>query len=266
MNIEGIGEETAMLFYKEGLVNNIADLYDLRPEQIAVLPRLGEKSASNIIKSIAGSADVPFERVLYALGIRFVGETTARNIAVHFGSLDAVMTASAEQLEEAEEVGGRIASSVKEYFSDEHNLDIVNRLKNAGLQFETSGANLISDSLSGLSIVISGTFERHSRDELKNLIEKHGGKNLSAVSSNADFLLAGNNMGPAKLSKANKLGVRIISESDFEEMLQGADPERMPEGATRDGSGSVDTGELPDDGNGKGEKEMLAGPAQGTLF
>ncbi len=223
MNIEGIGEETATLFYKEGLVDNIADLYDLTAEQISVLPRLGDKSADNIIKSIKGSTQVPFERVLYALGIRFVGETTAKNIASHFRSLDAIMAASEEELEQAEEVGGRIAASVREYFRDENSLAIIGRLRSAGLQFESSEKKLVSDSLANLSIVISGTFERHSRDELKDLIEKHGGKNLAAVSSNVDFLLAGDNMGPAKLAKATKLGVRIISEGDFENMIDGAD-------------------------------------------
>lgn len=219
MDIEGIGEETAMLFYKEGLVNSVADLYDLSAEQISVLPRLGEKSADNIVRSIAGSVGVPFERVLYALGIRFVGETTAKNIAQHFGNIDAIIYASEEELTEAEEVGGRIAASVKEYFSDTKNMDILGRLRAAGLQFQSAGREMLSDSLAGLSIVISGTFERHSRDELKELIEKHGGKNLGAVSGNADYLLAGDNMGPAKLAKATRLGVKIISENDFEQML-----------------------------------------------
>lgn len=264
MNIEGIGEETATLFYKEDLVDNIADLYDLKAGQIAELPRLGEKSADNIIKSIEGSVQVPFERVLYALGIRFVGETTARNIASHFRSLDAVMAASEEELEQAEEVGGRISGSVREYFSDEKNLAIIERLRRAGLRFESSERKLVSDSLTGLSIVISGTFERHSRDELKDLIEKHGGKNLAAVSSNADFLLAGDNMGPAKLAKAAKLGVRIISENDFEKMIGGTgnsaaenvdtvsvpeDEKTGPDRAARGDSGEMrESRELPEQG------------------
>lgn len=252
MNIEGIGEETAMLFYKEGLVDDIADLYDLKAEQISVLPRLGEKSAENIIRSIAGSVAVPFERVLYALGIRFVGETTAKNIAAHFGSLEAVAAATEEELTEAEEVGGRIASSVREYFADLKNAAIIERLKAAGLQFELSRSEKLSDSLAGLNIVISGTFERHSRDELKELIEKHGGKNLSAVSPNADYLLAGANMGPAKLAKAEKLGIRIISESGFENMLAGADGnghEKQSAGNTGAEAGNT-----------------ASSPTQGTLF
>ena len=266
MNIEGIGEETATLFYKEGLVDNIADLYDLKAEQISELPRLGEKSADNIIKSIEGSMQVPFERVLYALGIRFVGETTAKNIASYFRSLDAIMAASEEELEQAEEVGGRIAASVREYFSDAKNLAMIERLRRAGLQFESSEKKFLSDLLAGLNIVISGTFERHSRDELKDLIEKHGGKNLAAVSSNADFLLAGDKIGPAKLAKATKLGVRIISEGDFDDMING------------DGATVRESAVLKPVTNGKPaqpevvvydaeEKEEIPGPpSQGTLF
>ena len=220
MDIEGIGEETAALFYSEGMVRDVADLYDLKPEQVAVLPRLGEKSAANIMESLLRSREVPFARVLYALGIRFVGETTARNLAAHFRSLDAVMAASQEELAQAEEVGDKIAGSIREYFADPVNLRIVERLRAAGVQFAADEEQRLSDSLAGLHIVISGTFRRHSRDELKALIESHGGRNLAAVSKNADYLLAGDNMGPAKLAKATKLGVRIISEEDFERMVE----------------------------------------------
>ena len=216
MDIEGIGEETAALFYSEGMVRDVADLYDLKPEQVAVLPRLGEKSAANIMESLLRSREVPFARVLYALGIRFVGETTA----AHFRSLDAVMAASQEELAQAEEVGDKIAGSIREYFADPVNLRIVERLRAAGVQFAADEEQRLSDSLAGLHIVISGTFRRHSRDELKALIESHGGRNLAAVSKNADYLLAGDNMGPAKLAKATKLGVRIISEEDFERMVE----------------------------------------------
>ena len=164
------------------MVRDVADLYDLKPEQVAVLPRLGEKSAANIMESLLRSREVPFARVLYALGIRFVGETTARNLAAHFRSLDAVMAASQEELAQAEEVGDKIAGSIREYFADPVNLRIVERLRAAGVQFAADEEQRLSDSLAGLHIVISGTFRRHSRDELKALIESHGGRNLAAVS------------------------------------------------------------------------------------
>ncbi len=219
MEIDGLGEETVALLYNEGLVENVADLYDLRAEQLAVLPRLGEKSAENIINSIAASRGVPFHRVLYALGIRFVGETTARNLAAHFGTLDAIASASPDDLAEVEEVGGRIAASIVDYFADETNRSILERLRAAGLRFEVDEKKYLSQSLAGLTFVISGSFARHGRDELKELIELHGGRNLAAVSSNTDYLLAGDKIGPAKLQKANKLGVQIIGEDEFEAMI-----------------------------------------------
>ncbi len=219
MDIEGLGEETVQLLYNQGLTRNIADLYELRVEQLAPLPRLGEKSAENIVRSIENSRTVPFHRVLYALGIRFVGETTAKYLAAHFGSLEALITATPQELAEAEEVGKKIADSIVEYFADERNMQIMNRLREAGGQFESERRELLSQSLAGRSIVISGTFERHSRDELKELIELHGGKNLSAVSANVDFLLAGAKIGPSKLEKATKLGIKIIDEGEFEKMI-----------------------------------------------
>ena len=219
MNIEGIGEETVGLFFEQGLVRDAADLYDLAPERIAALPRLGAKSAANIMASLARSRSVPFARVLYALGIRFVGEATARILAAHFKSLDALAAASEEELAQVDEVGKTIARSVREYFADPVNRRIIERLRAAGLQFETVGEERLSDALAGLSIVISGTFERHSREELKRLIEQHGGRNLAAVSGNADYLLAGTGVGPAKLAKATKLGVRMLSEEEFERMI-----------------------------------------------
>ena len=226
MEIDGLGEETVALLYTEGLVGNVADLYDLRTEQLAVLPRLGDKSAQNIVNSIAASRNVPFHRVLYALGIRFVGETTARNLAAHFGSLEAIAAASPEQLTEAEEVGGRIAASIVDYFANETNQAILNRLQAAGLKFEADEKEYLSQTLVGLMFVISGSFARHGRDELKELIELHGGKNLAAVSSNTDYLLAGDKIGPAKLQKANKLGVKIIGEGEFEKMIgEGGEPD-----------------------------------------
>lgn len=223
MNIEGIGEEIAELLYANGLVRDVADLYALHPQQIASLPRMGYKSAENIMHQLALSREVPFERVLFALGIRFVGETTAKYLARHFRSMDALSAATVEELAEADEVGEKIAASIKTYLEDERNREIIERLREAGLQMEVKESSRASNILEGKSIVISGTFERHSRDELKALIELHGGKNLAAVSGATDYLLAGDKIGPAKLQKANKLGVEIISESDFEEMIGGVD-------------------------------------------
>ena len=219
MNIETLGEETIELLFDSGLISCLADLYDLRAEQLAVLPRLGEKSAANIIQSIRNSTQVSFHRVLFALGIRFVGETTAKYLAAHFRSMDAVMAATREELIEAEEVGAKIADSIVDYFADEQNRAIIERLRSAGLQFEAEQKSVLSDSLAGLTFVISGSFANHSRDELKAMIEAHGGKNLAAVSSNTNFLLAGDKIGPAKLQKATKLGVKIISEQEFMEMV-----------------------------------------------
>lgn len=222
MDIDGLGEETVELLYSSGLIRDAADLYDLRAPQLAVLPRLGEKSAENIIASIEASKSVPFARVLFALGIRFVGETTAKYLAAHFGSLDAVMNASPEELVEADEVGGKIAESIVQYFADPTNRTIIERLRAAGLQFEAETRELRSDILAGKNVVISGKFRRHSRDELKELIELHGGKNLAAVSANVDFLVAGENMGPAKRQKAAKLGIELLSEEEFEAMIASA--------------------------------------------
>ena len=226
MNIETLGEETIELLFDSGLINCLADLYDLRAEQLAVLPRLGEKSAANIIQSIRNSTQVPFHRVLFALGIRFVGETTAKYLAAHFRSMDAVMSATREELIEAEEVGAKIADSIVDYFADKQNRAIIEHLRNAGLQFVAEQKSTLSDSLAGLTFVISGSFANHSRDELKAMIEAHGGKNLAAVSSNTNFLLAGDKIGPAKLQKATKLGVKIISEQEFMEMV--GDAENTP--------------------------------------
>lgn len=219
MDIDGLGEETVELLFESGLVGNVADLYDLQVAQLASLPRLGDKSAENIIRSIARSREVPFHRVLFALGVRFVGETTAKYLAAHFGSLDAVMAATRDELVEAEEVGARIADAIVEYFADEQNRSIIERLRAAGLRFEAEAKRLVSESLAGKSFVISGKFSRYSRDELKELIEAHGGRNLAAVSANVDYLVAGDNMGPAKLKKAEKLGIRMIDEDEFAAMI-----------------------------------------------
>lgn len=219
MNIEGLGEETVELLYDSGLIANVADLYDLQPTMIATLPRMGAKSAENIMRELAISREVPFARVLFALGIRFVGETTAKYLAHHFGSLDAIAAASEAELAEADEVGEKIAASIKAYFNDDKNRSIIERLRVAGLQFVEAEREVLSNSLEGCSIVISGSFVRHSRDELKALIELHGGKNLAAVSGTTTYLLAGDKIGPAKLQKATKLGVKIISEEEFEAMI-----------------------------------------------
>ena len=219
MDIEGLGEETVELLFENGLLHDASDLYDLRAEQLAPLPRLGEKSAENIVQSIRNSLEVPFERVLFALGIRFVGETTAKYLAAHFRSLDAVIGASREELVEADEVGGKIADAIIDYFADPENLRIVERLRRAGIRTESEARELASERLAGRNFVLSGKFAGHSRDELKALIERHGGKNLAAVSANVDYIVAGENMGPAKLKKAEKLGVKIISEEEFLRML-----------------------------------------------
>ncbi len=228
MDIDGLGEETVELLFESGLIRNMADLYDLKAAQLAVLPRLGEKSAENIIRSIETSKQVPFHRVLFALGIRFVGETTAKYLAAHFRSLDAVMNASSEELVQAEEVGPKIAEAIADYFADEDNRRIIERLRSAGLQFEAEARERRSDMLAGKNFVISGAFENHSRDQLKEMIEAHGGKNLAAVSANVDYIIAGRNMGPAKLQKAEKLGIKLISEDEFEEMIADGNTTETP--------------------------------------
>ena len=215
LNIDGLGGETVELLFENGLVRDIADLYSLKAADLAVLPRLGEKSADNIINSIEASKSVPFARVLFGLGIRFVGETTAKYMAAHFKSLEAVAAASKEELMESDEVGDKIADSIIGYFADPVNISILERLRCAGLQFEAEVAERQSDTLAGKNVVVSGKFTLHSRDELKALIELHGGKNQSGVSSNTDFIVAGESMGPAKLQKAEKLGVKILSEQEF---------------------------------------------------
>ena len=247
MDIEGLGEETVELLYDNALLHDIADLYDLRAEQLAPLPRLGEKSADNIIRSIRRSAEVPFRRVLFGLGIRFVGETTAKYLAEHFRSLEAVMHASREELVEADEVGGKIADAILEYFADAGNLRIIDRLRRAGVQFEAAARELASESLAGKSLVISGRFSR-SRDEMKELIERHGGRNLAAVSGSVDYLVAGEKTGPAKLKKAEKLGIRILSEEEFLRLVAEG-PSAADDGMPRPADGNA-AGSAPEDGGG----------------
>lgn len=221
MNIN-IGPETVEDLFNVGLVKNIADLYDLRITDLLTLERWAEKSARNLMNSLRESKAVPFERVLYALGIRYVGETVAKRLASSFHSIDCLMEASFEQLVDVDEIGDRIAQSVVAYFSDAEKRQIVERLRAHGLQMEVSEEVLAnrSERLKGLTFVISGTFTQHSRDEYKAMIEQHGGKNTGSVSGKTSYILAGENMGPAKLEKAAKLGVRIIREDEFLKMIE----------------------------------------------
>ena len=216
MNIDGLGEETVDLLFSKNLIKNFSDLYDLRPEQLVPLERLGEKSASNILKSIQKSIDTPYHRVLFALGIRHVGETVAKTISERFRTIDDLINADPDQLTNVREIGPKIASSIIAYFSDKENIGIINRLKSAGIKFSNDKESILTGIvLEGKTIVISGLFKQHTRDEYKEIIEKNGGKNSSAVSVNTSFILAGENMGQAKKEKANELKVPILSEVDF---------------------------------------------------
>lgn len=222
MNIEGLGSETIGQFYSLGLVRDASDLYTLQPDVIAGLERMGERSAQNIVDAVKQSCSVPFERVLFALGIRYVGETVAKKLALALHSIDRIIEATTEDLIRIGDIGVRIAQSVVAYFSDEDNLRFVERLRQYGVQMQITEERLSerTDKLSGATIVISGTFTHHSRDEYKALIEQHGGINTGSVSGKTTYILAGENMGPAKLEKARKLGVRILSEEEFLEMIQ----------------------------------------------
>ena len=221
MNIEGLGPETVDQFYQENLIHNVADLYSLSADDICRLDRMGEKSADNIIQGIARSKEVPYERVLFALGIRFVGETVAKKVAKAFRSIDALAAANLDALIHVDEIGLKIAQSIISYFADEKNRELVERLRSAGLKLEADVEDLLghTDILQGKSIVISGVFSRHSRDEYKELIEKHGGKNVGSISKKTSFILAGDNMGPSKLEKARSLGIAIIDENEFLSMI-----------------------------------------------
>ena len=221
MNIDGLGPETVDMFFRLKLIKDAADLYRLTVDDIKDLDRMGQKSAENIVNGIAASRSVPFERVLFALGIRFVGETVAKKIARSFKSIDEVEQASLETLMSVDEIGEKIAQSIVSYFGNPLNRNLVERLKEAGLQFSRSEEDLsgYTDKLAGQSIVISGVFEHHSRDEYKEMIERNGGKNVGSISSKTSFILAGANMGPAKLEKAQKLGIRIMSENEFLDLL-----------------------------------------------
>lgn len=220
MNIDGLGEETIALLYEQGLLHNIADIYSLTLTDLAKQERLGQKSAQNILEGIEASKKVPWARVLFALGIRMVGETTAKKIAKRFPTIDLLESVTREQLTAVEDVGEQIADNVIAYFADERNREIVSRLRSAGLQMEAAEETTpVSDKLAGQSVVISGTFAHHSRDEYKSLIEANGGKNVGSVSKKTSFILAGENMGPEKLKKAEALGIRLVGEEEFLQMI-----------------------------------------------
>ena len=222
MNIDSMGPETVELLFNYGLIKNIADIYALNPEDLMFLPRMGAKSAENIVAAIDASRQVPFERLLFALGIRFVGATVAKRLARAFVSMDDLMAASLDELMAVDEIGERIAASVREFFSKESNVELVSRLRSAGLKFVAEEEEVLdrTEILKGKSIVISGVFTHHSRDEYKSMIEKNGGKNAGSVSKSTSFILAGENMGPSKLEKAEKLGVPLVSEDEFLAMLE----------------------------------------------
>jgi DNA ligase (NAD+) len=220
MDIDGLGEETIDLLYNNNLVRNFADLYDLKVEQLVPLERLGEKSAANIMKSIRDSVNTPYSRVLFALGIRHVGETVAKTIAGRFMTIDDLITADIGQLTGVNEIGPKIAASIVSYFSDPDNLETIKRLKAAGIKFTSNEESIKTGNLlEGKTIVISGVFEKYSRDEYKELIERNGGKNSSSVSRSTTFILAGDNMGQSKKEKASELGVPMISEPDFLKLI-----------------------------------------------
>lgn len=216
MDIDGLGEETTDLLYNKGLIRNIADLYDLSINQLIPLERLGEKSSAKIIRSIEESKKVPYSRVLFALGIRHVGETVSKKIAMRFRSIDELINADLEEITGVEEIGPKIASSIKSYLSDPENIEIINRLRKAGVQLKSESEETVAgDILKDKTIVISGVFRLHTRDEYKELIEKYGGRNSSTVSSSTSFILAGDNMGPSKRERAMALGIEMKSEEEF---------------------------------------------------
>ena len=222
MNIDGLGPETVDLFFQQSLIHNVGDLYTLRANDIAGLERMGTKTAVKIIHSIADSKEVPYERVLFALGIRFVGETAAKKLARAIPSIDELASADVEKLKNIDEIGEKIAQSIVDYFQNEANRQLIERLKTIGLQLalkEDDQVSPRSNKLEGLSIVISGVFSKHSREEYKELIERHGGKNVSSISSKTSFILAGENMGPSKKDKAQQLGIKLMNEDEFLELI-----------------------------------------------
>lgn len=219
MNIDGLGTETIDLLFTKGLVSDVSDLYDLTFDQIVDLERMADKSANNLLQSIQASKEVPFERVLFALGIRFVGETVAKQLAKAFKNIEALALAKYEDLIQVDEIGEKIALSVLHYFQQEDHIQLIEKLLKAGLKFEIEEVELASNLLEGKSFVVSGVFTSFSRNEIKALIEANGGRNVGSISAKTDYVLAGENMGPAKLEKATKLGIAIISEEDFKRMV-----------------------------------------------
>ena len=222
MNIDGLGAETIELFFQEGLIHNYADLYELRAEQIIPLERMAEKSAQNVIVGIEASKQIPFEKVLFALGIRYVGETVAKKLAKHFKSIDNLMNASFEELITVDEIGDKIAESVVNFSSDLSNIQLIDRLKQYGIQLEVSQEDLANTSVKfeGKVFVVSGVFSLFSRNDLKKSIEDNGGKVTSSISKKTSYVVAGENMGPSKLAKAESLGIPIISEHEYQSMLE----------------------------------------------
>jgi len=221
MDIEGLGEETVELLFRSGVIENYADLYEITVEKLLPLERMAKKSAENIVKGIEKSKEVPFERVLFALGIRYVGETVAKKLARHYKNITALENTTVEQLVEVDEIGNQIATSVVNFFQEEYNKELINRLKEYGLQFELSAEATAgqTDTLKGQTFVVSGVFSLYSRDELKALIEQHGGKVGSSISSKTDYVIAGDKMGPSKREKAESLGVKIIDEVAFQSLI-----------------------------------------------
>ena len=233
MNIDGIGSETIDLLFSEGLVKNIADLYDLKKTDILPLERMAEKSADNIINGIEESKKTPFHKLLFALGIRYVGETVAKKLVAHFMSMDALLKTNQEELESVDEIGDKIAVSVLEFIQNKNNIVLINRLKEYGLNMEVSRQEVEQSSnlLQGKKIVVSGKFNIHSRDEIKDMITLNGGKIVSSVSAQTNLIVAGENMGPSKLAKAKSLAIEILTETEFLSQL-GTDQNSSPENST----------------------------------
>lgn len=221
LNIDGLGAETVDALFDAGMISNYADLYDLALDQVVTLERMADKSANNLIAGVEASKEIPFERVLFGLGIRFVGETVAKKLAKHFKSIDALMAASFDELLNVDEIGEKIANSICAFFEVEGHKTLIERLKNTGLQFEIVEKEGASNKLEGRSFVVSGVFNAFSRNELKEVIEMNGGKNVGSISKNTDYLVAGEKMGPAKLKKATDLEITILSEDEFIALLNG---------------------------------------------
>jgi DNA ligase (NAD+) len=222
MDIDSLGAETIAQLYDAGLIKNIADIYNLKKDDLLKIERMAEKSANNLIAGIEASKAITFERVLFAIGIRHIGETTARKLASYFKNIDNLKSATLEQLLEVGDIGEKTAQTIIAYFADQKNLEILERLKSAGLQFELSEEQMAntSEKLKDLSFVVSGVFRKFSRDDIKKEIERNGGKNVDSISGKTNYVLAGENMGPEKLKKAEKLGIPIITEDDFIKMIE----------------------------------------------